>query len=59
MRRHRKERIRELQHEREMRDEWERDRRRGHRSRGPKWDDERIVEREREVVFDTGRSRRY
>lgn len=50
----RKERIREIAYEREIRDEWERERR--HRSR-PKWEDEKIVEREREIIYD--RPRRY
>ncbi|CAN8100336.1 unnamed protein product [Discula destructiva] len=51
----RKERIREIQYEREIRDEWEA-RERRHRTR-PKWDDEKIVEREREIIYD--RQRRH
>lgn len=51
----RKERIREIHYEREMRDEWERERR--HRSRRGGWDDEREKIVEREVVYD--RPRRY
>ena len=61
IRRRRKDRVREIQWEREYRDEWERERHHHHhhshsRHRRPKWDeDERIVERE--VIYD--RAPRY
>ncbi|KAK7740717.1 hypothetical protein SLS53_005185 [Cytospora paraplurivora] len=52
----RKDRIREIQYEREIRDDWDRERR--HRPR-PRWEDDRERVVEREVVFDTSRPRRY
>ncbi|KAK2600875.1 hypothetical protein N8I77_010379 [Diaporthe amygdali] len=45
----RKDRIREIQFEREVRDDWERDRR--HHRHRPRWEDERERVVEREVVF--------
>lgn len=52
----RKDRIREIQYEREIRDEWERERR--HRARHDRWDDERERVVEREVIYHD-RPRRY
>lgn len=52
----RKDRIREIQFEREVRDDWEQPRR--HRPR-PRWEDDRERVVEREVIFDSGRPRRY
>lgn len=63
MRRQRKERVREIQWDREWRDEWERPFRRHQpdlndrwRSSRDEWDDERV--REREVVYDSRRPAR-
>ncbi|ROV94222.1 hypothetical protein VSDG_05687 [Cytospora chrysosperma] len=52
----RKDRIREIQFEREVRDDWDRASR--HRPR-PRWEDDRERVVEREVIFDSGRPRRY
>jgi len=51
IRRFRKDRVREIQYERDWRDEW--DRRHRHRHRPEPWDSERV--REREVVYDSRR----
>jgi hypothetical protein len=54
IRRASKERAREIQWEREFRDEWERERRHRHRPRPPRekiYEDERVVV-DREVVYD-------
>lgn len=51
----RKERLREIQYEREIREEWEqreRERRERQSRSRPKWDDEKIIEREREIIYD-------
>lgn len=54
IRRARKERAREIEWERESRERWERQHHHHHRGSigRAKYDDERIVEREREVVID-------
>ncbi|KUI57657.1 hypothetical protein VP1G_04948 [Cytospora mali] len=52
----RKDRIREIQFEREIRDDWDRERR--HRPR-PRWEDDRERVVEREVIYDSSRPRRY
>ncbi|ROW10411.1 hypothetical protein VMCG_01607 [Cytospora schulzeri] len=52
----RKDRIREIQYEREIRDDYDRTPRHRHR---PRWEDERERVVEREVIFDSGRPRRY
>lgn len=51
IRRFRKERVREIQYERDWRDEW--DRRHRQRPRPDHWDNERV--REREVIYDSRR----
>lgn len=52
IKRYRKDRVREIQWERDWRDDWDRRHRHHHHHHHP-WDDERV--REREVIYDSRR----